>query len=222
MQPNFSLLIEELGDSPITGTTYLSSSTGYDETTISFSSVGTKYIYSVYDGIDTNSVQINVLYCTATTNFNKLYESVYKFLSMTITIQKDNLICQTCQGTIELFSLPSTVLNGFSSTTLASTITNGIATFSQFSILYNGLYDFYIRSNFFENEIKIASAQFYKAKLIVSILQNPTHLDSVFTVNAIFKSYNYEVVLSDYSNFITIKLSPSAKFVQDIESFTQA
>lgn len=77
IQPNYPLLLEELGDSPITGITFLSPSTGWDETIISFNSIGTKYIYSIYDNIDITSVPITILYCTAShensiTNVNNI------------------------------------------------------------------------------------------------------------------------------------------------------
>ncbi|OMJ65070.1 hypothetical protein SteCoe_39458 [Stentor coeruleus] len=177
IQQSRPLLIEEFADTPIIGTTSLASSTGDDQTIIAFGSIGIKYIYSVYDSGNANSVPITILYCTESSILSmQNEETVYKIFSIQTTIQKNGQICDTCQGIITLYSLPSTILDGINLSSLESQATNGIASFTSLSVQAIGSYEFYIHSQFLENDKKIGTVNFNKAKLDVSLLTQVLHI----------------------------------------------
>ena len=95
---------------------------------------------------------------------------MYKIFSVEIAVKKNGIACGTCQGTVNFYSTPSTILDGASQTTLVGTLTNGIASFTSLSVITTGSYDFYLSSQFLQNDQLITNVHFNKAKLEVSVL----------------------------------------------------
>lgn len=171
-------MLEELGDSTIFGYDYMSSSTGNDFFTLYFDSTGTKYIYTIYNEINISSVKVSVTSCSVKYFFNHnevtttLYDTVYNALLFQVIIYSGDNACASCAGSINLSTLPATIIDGDSSFTKTVEITNGKANFENFSVKVAGTYEFIIESKLFQDKITIANIILNKAVLKISLINS--------------------------------------------------